>query len=87
MLFKTSKDVFKIECGRGLGFSENIWGNTACEFMRSTQRLQDMHWTAISVEYSKYWCGIPASDFESDKNPCDKSHQRVNSCACIEIDW
>ena len=86
-LFKTSKDAFKIEHGRGLGFSENIWGNMAREFVRSTQRLQAMHWMAITVECSKYWCGIPASDFESDENPCDEGHQRVNPRACIEIDW
>ena len=78
--FKTGKDVLKLERDpetrqlmlrtiRSLGFTENLWGNKAREFVKTTMRLTDKHWEDITKNTASFMSTVILNlDNESNGN-------------------
>jgi len=100
-LFTCSEDALKgvqdgsalpLSTSHGLGFTENPWGMKAREYVMSTEKLKDTHWSDITNDISdlKLLCHDSQEmevDSEDDGNGNITGTQRMNPHVCIDIDW
>ena len=73
---------------RGLSFADNPWGEKAHQLVRTTSRLDDVHWGTIKEHAFAY---IGATGEESDEEFAglddDARDAALNPHAFIELDW
>lgn len=80
--------------GHGLGFTEHPWGTKAREFVTSTMKLKDSHWTEIADDIAIHkLLGRDGQNMEVDSDEDDNGDdngvggvRRVNPRARIDID-
>ncbi|KAH8979761.1 hypothetical protein EDB92DRAFT_2118630 [Lactarius akahatsu] len=96
--FKTGEDILKPERdpetgrpmsrqGRGLGFSDSLWGNKAREFVKTTTRLTEKHWEEI-IDHTAIFMNTYTidSDDEGNTNNTDAETDIPNPRALIDLD-
>lgn len=96
--FKTGEDVLKLERdpetgramprnNRGLGFTDNLWGNKAREFVKTTTQLTVEHWGEI-VEHTASFMNTTTLDSEDESNNnVNAEAESPNPRAVIDLDW
>ena len=97
--FKTGKDVLKLEHDpetgqlmpraiRGLGFTENLWGNKAREFVKTTMRLTDKHWEDITENTASFMSTVilDSDDESNGNNNGDAEMVSPNPRSIIDLD-
>jgi hypothetical protein len=72
--------------GKANNFTDKIWGEKACQLVKSTSRLDDTHWPMIKVHASMFYSNIESEDEEGegvleDDDPVSNPH------AYIALDW
>ncbi len=98
--FKTREDVLRLEwdpetgrsipCNtRGFGFTEGLWGNKMCEFVKMTAWLTDKHWDNIMEHTANFISTHPldSDDENNANNNADTKTEALNSHAAISLDW
>ena len=99
-LFKTEEDVLRLEWDpetgrsmprntRGFGFTEGLWGNKTCKFVKTTAQLTDKHWDDIMEHMANFISAHPlnSDDKNNTNNNADTEMEALNSHAAISLDW
>ena len=98
--FKNGEDALKLDRGSetrksssrsvcGLGFTENLWGGKACDFVKTTMQLTKTHWEEI-IEHAAAFVVTNTldSDNETNANKNDTDTETIpNMRATIDLDW
>ena len=73
----------------GLGFTENLWGGKARDFVKTTTQLTKTHWEEIIERAAAFVVtNTLDSDNEINANKNDTDTETIpNMCATIDLDW
>ena len=97
--FKNGNDSLKLERDpetgrsfprnvRGVGFTENLWGGKARNFVKTTMRLTDDHWAKVIEHATSFMTTSTVdSDNEHNSNEIDPDTGLSNPRATIDLDW
>ncbi|KAI9434180.1 hypothetical protein H4582DRAFT_809927 [Lactarius indigo] len=94
--FKTGEDIFKSERdpetgraaprhGRGLGFSDSLWGSKAREFVKTTTRLTERHWEEV-IDHTTIFMNTHTIESDDEGNTTDVETDIPNPRALIDLD-
>jgi len=97
--FKTGEDALRLPRDpetrrplphnvRSFGFTDNLWGSKAREFVKTMKRLIDQHWEEI-VEHTVTFMTFNTfdSDNENNVNNANDDTESLNLHAVIDLDW
>ena len=97
--FKNGEDALRLERNpetgrslprnvRGVGFTENLWGRKARDFVKTTMRLTDDHWAEVIDQAASFiTTSMVDSDNENNTNDIDTDMGPPNPRATIDLNW
>ena len=97
--FKNSDDTLKLERNpetrrsfprnvHGVGFTENLWGGKAHDFVKTMMRLTDDHWAEVIEHVTSFMTTSTVDlDNEHNSNEIDTDTGLPNPCATIDLNW